>query len=152
MSSRCEDVLIILHSSHISLMLGPYPTFHNSSLKQALTKRAFRAQTISLLYVSIHFLEDTMIQTSANRMTTNPNRAFATCSTLSVRPEVLDKQTMAETSGGSSITTGILIGIVIGKVVSKGASYVVDLYEDVVSEICADMYGDTFSPSNGCDC
>lgn len=92
-----------------------------------------------------------MTQTLVNRMTTNPDRAFATCSTLSVRPEVLDKQTLAEISGGNSITTGILIGIAIGSIISKGASYVVDWYEDVVSEICDDIYGDA-SSSNGCDC
>ena len=89
-----------------------------------------------------------MIQTSANRMTTNPNQSFVACSTLSVRPEVLDKQTMAETSGGLNIVTIVRLSVVIGRTVSKGASHVVDWYEDVVSEICGDM----FSPSNGCDC
>ena len=50
-----------------------------------------------------------MVQTLANRMTTNPNQPFVACSALSIKHEDLNRQTMTEVSGG-----GFLLGVVVG--------------------------------------
>ena len=76
-----------------------------------------------------------MVQTLANRMTTNPNQPFAVCSPLSVRYEDLNRQTMTEVSGGGHPALPIFFEILGGvtavvlthpQQVSKAADWYVD--------------------------
>ena len=54
-----------------------------------------------------------MTQTLTNRMTTNPGQAFVACSTLSIRPEDLNTQSMTEIEGGNPVLIGIGVGVAV---------------------------------------